>query len=624
MCGFVGFRRFDGRRIEEGNLRKMAATLGHRGPDGDGFLISDDVGFGHTRLSIIDLAGSPQPMSSANGPCHITFNGEIFNYQSVRNELERRGVALRTHGDTEVLLETLRLKGIPGLADLNGQFAFAYHDEESGELVLARDRMGILPLYYHESPGFLAFSSEVKALIALIGNPGVDDNAVEDYLTYGSVPPPLTLFKGIRKLAPGTALRVSRDGKLRSEVYWSLPAGVDGPVLDGEVAIREVDEKLRAAVALRLVADVPVGAYLSGGLDSSLIVALMKKIRDGGEVRTYAAGFADQRFDELPYARQVSEAIGTTHHEVMVSADDFRNLWETLTWHCDGPVSQPADIAIYKIAKQARSEVKVLLSGEGSDELFGGYPKYAFDPRLSPLTCMPTALRVPTFRTVERFLPASINKARQVARALSARSAGERMQTWFAPFTWYERRALRRGFGTFRNPGQWERAGGDHLRRMLYVDCHTWLADNLLERGDRMSMAASIENRPPFLDHELVELAFRVSSGMKIRGMSGKWIVKEIARRHLPENIVDRKKVGFKVPLDEWFRGSLRDYVRDLLLGPDSFCCSYFDRKTVESIISVHERCRRDEQLRIWTLMGLEVWHRRFHGQANSLPTGKA
>lgn len=384
-------------------------------------------------------------------------------------------------------------------------------------------------------------------------------------------------------------------------------------MLDGENAIREVDRKLRDAVALRLVADVPVGAYLSGGLDSSLIVALMKKLRDGGEVQTFAAGFADQRFDELPYARQVSEAVGTTHHEVMVSADDFRELWETLTWHSEGPVSQPADIAIYKIAKQARGEVKVLLSGEGSDEIFGGYPKYAFEPKLAPLAKLPAALRVPAFRALERFLPESKNRARQAARALTARSTSERMQTWFAPFTWYERRALRPEFGTFRNPGQWERAKGDHLRRMLYVDCHTWLADNLLERGDRMSMAASIENRPPFLDHELVELAFRISSRMKIRGLSGKWIIKEIARRHLPANIVDRKKVGFKVPLDEWFRGGLRDYVRDLLLGPDSFVRSYFDRKVVEFLLSAHDRHRRDEQLRIWTLMGLEVWYRRFH-----------
>jgi asparagine synthase (glutamine-hydrolysing) len=612
MCGIVGLRRFDGRRVEETDLRKMAAALGHRGPDGDGFRVFGEVGFGHTRLSIIDLAGSPQPMSSAGGPCHITFNGEIFNYQKVRADLQRQGASLRTHGDTEVLLETLRLKGLAGLADLNGQFAFGYFDEARDELILARDRIGILPLYYHEGPGFLAFASEVKALLPMMGPPEIDEEAVEEYLTYGSVPPPRTLFRGVRKLAPGTALHVSRDGRLRSEVYWALPARLDGPLLDGEEAIREVDRALREAVALRLVADVPVGAYLSGGLDSSLTVALMKELREGGEVQTFAAGFSDPRFDELPYARQVSEAVGTSHHEVMVSADDFRDLWETLSWHRDGPISQAADVAIYKIAKQARSEVKVLLSGEGSDEIFGGYPKYAFEPRIAPLARIPAPLRVPAFRLAERILPESKNRARQAARALTARSAGERMQSWFGPFTWYERRSLRPGFGSFRDPGQWQRASGDHLRRMLYVDCHTWLADNLLERGDRMSMAASIENRPPFLDHELVELAFRVSSGMKIRGLSGKWIVKEIARRHLPANIVDRKKVGFKVPLDEWFRGGLKDYMHDLMLSQDSFVSSYLDRKVIQNLLDDHLKRRRNEEMRLWTLMGLEVWQRAF------------
>ncbi|MES2660819.1 MAG: asparagine synthase (glutamine-hydrolyzing) [Verrucomicrobiota bacterium] len=612
MCGIVGLRYFKGRRAEEGLLRQMAAQLHHRGPDGDGFKVFGDVGFGHTRLSIIDLAGSPQPMTSASGPFHITFNGEIFNYQSLRAELERDGVPLRTHGDTEVLLEIMRREGIKGLDKLNGQFAFAYYDETKETLIVARDRLGILPLYYHIGPDFFAFASEIKALLPAVGEAVLDDAAVEEYLTYRSVPPPRTLFKGIRKLAPGTVLHIGKDGSLREEVYWSLPARQHGEMLTGSAAIDAVDRKLQEAVALRLVADVPVGAYLSGGLDSSLTVALMKKLREGGEVQTFAAGFSDPRFDELPFARQVSEAVGTVHHEVMVTSQDFLDHWENLSWHRDAPMSEPADIAINKIAKQARAQVKVLLSGEGSDEIFGGYPKYAFEPKLAPLAAVPNFLRVPMFRMGERLLPESKNRMRQAGRALAARSTAERMQTWFGPFTWYERKSLRAGYGNGNEPGQWDRAEGDHLRRMLYVDCHTWLADNLLERGDRMSMAASIENRPPFLDHELVELAFRIDSSMKIKGTSGKWLVKEIARKHLPENIVDRKKVGFKVPLDEWFRGGLKDYVHDLLLGPDSFVSSYFDRRVIESLLVNHTRGRRNEELRLWTLMGLEVWHRAF------------
>lgn len=617
MCGILGVRYFKGRKVEERLLRKMASQLQHRGPDGEGFLVLGNVGFGHTRLSIIDLAGSPQPMTSANGPFHITFNGEIFNYQALRADLVREGVPLRTHGDTEVLLEILRREGLKGLAKLNGQFAFAYFDEAQETLVIARDRLGILPLYYHVGPDFVAFASEIKALLPAVGKTELDDEAVEDYLTYRSVPPPRTLFKGVKKLAPGTALHIGKDGSLREEVYWALPARHQGEMLTGEAAIRAVDEKLQEAVALRLVADVPVGAYLSGGLDSSLTVALMKKLRDGGEVQTFAAGFSDPRFDELPFARQVSESVGTVHHEVMVDSNDFMELWEKLSWHRDGPMSEPADIAIHKIAMQARAEVKVLLSGEGSDEIFGGYAKYAYEPKLAPLAAIPNCIRVPAFRIGERLLPESKNRMRQAGRALAARSPAERMQTWFGPFTWYERASLKAGYGKCNEPGQWDRAEGDHLRRMLYVDCHTWLADNLLERGDRMSMAASIENRPPFLDHELVELAFRVDSAMKIKGNSGKWLIKEIARKHLPENIVDRKKVGFKVPLDTWFRGSLKDYVHDLLLGPDSFVSSYFNRKVVANLLGDHTKGRRNEELRLWTLMGLEIWYRAFF-RANS------
>lgn len=618
MCGILGIRCFNGRMAEKELLRKMAKPLQHRGPDGEGFLLLGDVGFGHTRLSIIDLEGSPQPMTSASGPFHITFNGEIFNYQSLRADLAREGIPLRSKGDTEVLLEILRTHGLKGLNKLNGQFAFAYYDEDRGTLILARDRLGILPLYYHVGPDFVAFASEIKAVLVATERPELDDEAVEDYLTYRSVPPPRTLFKGIKKLAPGTALHIGKDGTLREEVYWALPARESGETLTGQAAIRAVDEKLQEAVALRLVADVPVGAYLSGGLDSSLTVALMKRLREGGEVQTFAAGFSDPRFDELPFARQVSESVGTVHHEVMVDSNDFMELWQKLSWHRDGPMSEPADIAIHKIAMQARAEVKVLLSGEGSDEIFGGYPKYAFEPKLAPLAAIPNFLRVPGFRIGERLLPESQNRMRQAGRALAARSPSERMQTWFGPFTWYERQSLRAGYGKGNQPGQWDRAEGDHLRRMLYVDCHTWLADNLLERGDRMSMAASIENRPPFLDHELVELAFRVDSAMKIKGKSGKWLIKEIARKHLPENIVDRKKVGFKVPLDTWFRGSLKDYVHDLLSGPDSFVSGYFNRKVVTTLLSDHTEGRRNEELRLWTLMGLEIWYRAFFRSSHS------
>ncbi len=624
MCGIAGYRRFDGKPADEGLLRAMAKNLHHRGPDGEGFaLLGRDrsVGFAHTRLSIIDLEGSKQPMTSAGGPVHLTYNGELFNYREMREELVQQGVQFATAGDTEVLLETLRLRGENGLQALDGQFAFAIFDErENGarptntDLWLARDRLGILPLYWLKHGEVFGFASEIKALVPLMEHLGLnrelDETAFERFLTYRSVPPNRTLYQSVQKLRPGHVLRVSDAGRVDEVRYWQVPAAEPTTPLSGQEAVEAVDKALTAAVASRLVSDVPVGAYLSGGVDSSLVTALVKKARNGGTVATYSAGFDDPRYDELPYARQVSEALGTDHHEIMVGAEDFMEHWQKLCWHRDGPISEPADVAIFKIATAARPDVKVLLSGEGADELFGGYPKHRYDRKLKAAWAMPAAMRVPMFRRIERMLPASKARGRIAARALTARSIDERMQMWFAPFTWYERKSMRPGFGDAFDPGQWSECEGDPLRRMLYVDCHTWLSDNLLERGDRMSMAASIENRPPFLAHDLVELAFNVASSAKVHGKTTKWVVKEIARRHLPQEIVDRKKVGFRVPLDEWFRGSMQEFVHDHLVGEGSIVSRLLDKKIVQRLLDDHRTGRRNEEIRLWTLLGFEVWHR--------------
>ncbi len=358
-----------------------------------------------------------------------------------------------------------------------------------------------------------------------------------------------------------------------------------------------------------MVADVPVGAYLSGGVDSSLIVAMMSQLSGGGRVETFSAGFGDPRFDELPYAREVSQALGTSHHELIVEPANFRDLWHRLTWHRDAPISEPADLAIFQLATLARQQVKVLLSGEGSDELFAGYPKYAWAGRAAWADALPAGLREAAFRALERGLPRSAGKARIALRAMSARSEADRFQTWFAPFTAYERDALMPGEERAQHRAIASRTGGDLIQRMLYADCHAWLTDNLLERGDRMAMAASVESRPPFMDHELVELAFRLPSDVKLRNGSTKWVVKEVARRHLSERIVDRRKVGFRVPLDAWFRSELREMAGDMLLGPHSFVGDRMNRNVIERLLADHQRERRDEEIRIWTLLCLEVWH---------------
>jgi asparagine synthase (glutamine-hydrolysing) len=609
MCGIAGVMRFDGAPAATGIVEEMLRSLVHRGPDGMGLLARGSMVLGHRRLSIIDVAGSPQPMSSADGRLHVCFNGEIFNYRELRTDLAADGYAFRTNGDTEVLLALFERHGPEGVSRLRGQFAYAIYDEPSRELWLFRDRMGILPLYFRVDGAGLAFASEVKALLVDAPSMEIDEASVGEYLSYRSVPAPNTLFRGVRKLQAGHLLHCKMDGNHKLRRYWEIPRGGEELHLTDDQALDLVARALEEAVAAALVADVPVGAYLSGGVDSSLVVALMHKLRAGAPIETFSAGFADPRYDELPFARQVSEQFATRHHEVSVGARDFEELWPVLTWHRDGPISEPSDVAVYRLASLARSSVKVLLSGEGSDELFAGYPKYAAAAMAGFADAIPKALRTPLFRTIERALPRRAARARVAVRAMTATDEAGRFLNWFAPFTSYERNELCPApeRDTFREI--WARARGDLVERMLYVDCHTWLSDNLLERGDRMAMAASVESRPPFLDHHLVELAFSLPSHLKLRGRRGKWIVKEVARRYLPTEIVDRRKLGFRVPLDAWFRGHLRELSRDMLTGSNSFVGSWMKRSAVSRILDDHESGRRSEEGRIWTLLGLEVWH---------------
>lgn len=609
MCGIVGVRRFDGAPVDGGLLRAMASRLGHRGPDADGFWQDGAVGFGHRRLSIIDVAGSPQPMSSPDGRLHLCFNGEILNYRELRSRIS---YPFRTDGDTETLLAVFHQLGDAAVHQLTGQFAFALHDSTTGDLTLHRDRLGILPLYYFHNDRMLAFASEIKALLpALPGGPEVDEASLDEYLAQRSVPAPYTMFKNVRKLPAAHRLVAHADGRVDVHRYWSIPEATGTARLSDRDAVEELDAALRRAVAATLVADVPVGSYLSGGLDSSLVVAMMSGLRDGAGVETFAAGFGDPRHDELAFARQVSDRFGTRHHEVLVTPQDFVDLWPRLTWHRDAPMSEPADFAVHQLARLARRHVKVVLSGEGSDELFGGYPKHLVGPLLRPAGLVPAAVRVPLVRAAETRLPAAAARARIALRVLGAPTEDERMRAWFAPFTAAERAEL---------VGRWDAhprpvlppVRGGALQRMLAADCQGWLPDNLLERGDRMSMAASLELRPPFLDHRLVELAFSLPARMKIRGRTRKWILKEVARSYLPPGIVDRRKVGFRVPLERWFRGELESMARDMLLSRDSLVATRLERGPVIKLLDRHRAGRANEESRIWTLLSLEVWNQVF------------
>ncbi len=574
-----------------------------------GVWLDGPVGMTHTRLSIIDLQGSQQPMASTDLRQHLVFNGEILNYRELRRELS---YPFRTQGDTEVLLATYKKYGPAGVESLRGQFAFAVHDADTGETHLFRDRMGILPLYYYTGPNVFAFASEIKALLPVIDGASVDEDSLHDYLAHRAVPSPHTLIKGVRKLPQGYHLVVKPDGSCRLSPYWELATESSAPKIGDSRAVDLVEEALRRSVRESLVADVPVGVYLSGGVDSSLLTAMTRHENPNQILHSFGASFGDERYDESSWARKVSSITGTTHHEVVVTAGDFLDNWAKLSWHRDGPLSEPADVAIFRLAQLAREEVKVVLSGEGSDELFGGYPKYLYAGATRWLGAIPSA---GLLGQLEKSLPVEKTRLRIAIRALAENAYDERMRAWFAPFTVAERDRLTGRPAHRGAPDAYRRGRGDALRRMLYADTSVWLADNLLERGDRMSMAASLETRPPFLDHRLVELAFDLPSRVKTNGRTTKWVLKQVAHRYLPADIVDRPKVGFKVPLDSWFRHGLRDMAFDLLTGNSSYVGNNFDRAMVTQLLDDHTNSRRDEESRIWTLVSLEVWYRELLGR---------
>ncbi|WP_309620634.1 asparagine synthase (glutamine-hydrolyzing) [Salinibacterium sp.] len=609
MCGIVGAVRFDGGAISRDRIELMAEAVHHRGPDSDGFWVDGRVGFGHRRLSIIDVSGSHQPMQSVDGRWTIVFNGEIVNYQQLRESLE---YPFRTSGDTETILAGLVAYGIRYVDDLVGQFAFAAFDRQTGIVHLVRDRLGILPLYFRRSGGSLLFGSEIKAILAGMEQPpSVDHESLGAYLHGRSVPAPFTLFEGVRKLTAAHRAEVRPDGTITEHVYW-VPPEQDETAWSAADAVDAVDQTVTEAVRSALVADVPVGAYLSGGVDSSLIVAKAAGMLGGGRLKTFSAGFGDPRTDELPFARQVSDHIGTDHHEVHVDARDLESLWPTLTWHRDAPMSEPADFAVFRLAQAAREHVTVVLSGEGGDELFAGYPKYRAAQAMAAASILPGEFRRSVGDGIDRYLPARLARARIALRVWSTADRDGQFRAWFAPFSARERAQLLTGVATRQTSVAVAGRSVDPIRAMLLADLRNWLPDNLLERGDRMSMAASLELRPPLLDHRLADLAFRLPSSVKVRSGQTKWVLKEVARRYLPANIVDRRKVGFRVPLDSWFRSSLRDSVRERLTGTGSFVAATLDKKAIRDLLDRHDSGKFNEESRIWTLMSLEVWHETF------------
>jgi asparagine synthase (glutamine-hydrolysing) len=615
MCGICGTYNFGTRApADAAALKRATDAMAHRGPDDEGLHIDGEMGLGNRRLSIIDLPGGHQPLSNEDESVWITFNGEIYNYRDLRRDLTTRGHKFRTTSDTETIVHLYEQYDLTFLDHLRGMFAFALWDNRKRRLLVARDRLGIKPLFYKLEPGRLIFASELRALRELASEHlEIDPQSVYDFFGFRYIPAPRTFYRGVEKLLPGHLLIVD-PGSLQAHAYWDVPPEEETSRPAEQVAA-EVVNQLRDSVRLRLLADVPLGVFLSGGTDSSAVVALMAE-SGARPLRTFSVGFEEAEYSELPYARAVARRFATEHYELTVRPEHLSNELPRLVAFRDEPIAEPTDVALYLISRLASEHAKVVLAGEGGDELFAGYPKYAAD-RLSGLV---SALPQEVTRTLVRWLPYRQRRARIALEALSIRDEAERSATWFASFSREEREDLFAGdflarvdsahpahvFETYlervrdRSP----------LKRMLYADLKVWLPDNLLLRGDLMTMAASIEERVPFLDHKLVELAARIPTRLLTRGFRTKVLLKQALRPYLPSETLYRRKVGFAVPVGEWFKKPLKSLVADLVLSPEARTRGYFNARNVEHFVREHFDGVRDRQKQLWALVNFELWFR--------------
>jgi asparagine synthase (glutamine-hydrolysing) len=611
----------------------MGARTIHRGPDDEGRYIDGACGIGMRRLSIIDLDGGHQPLSNEDGTLWLVANGEIYNFRELRRELEGAGHRFRTRSDCEVILHAYEQYGPSFVEHLNGMFGFALWDVRHRRLLIARDRLGVKPLYLMRDSSRIAFASEAKALLALPGvSASLDPKAMHCYLNLGYVPAPYSMFQGIEKLPPATMLTVE-GGKQDMRRYWRISPRIEALRTEQEW-IESVRSKIESAVHMQMVSDVPIGAFLSGGVDSSAVVACMASATDQ-PIKTYAIGFdggkADEYYNELPYARRVSELFGTEHHEIVVKPD-VAALLPKLVWHMDEPMADTAFITTYLVSEFARRDVTVILSGVGGDELFGGYRRYLGGHYQQYFDMLPGWMRRTAVAVGER-LPSDrhsplLNIARLARGFLTSadQSFEERYRSYVEVFSERDIDRMSRVSGISRPDAihaAFQHADSeDGLNRMLVVDAETQLPDDLLLLTDKMSMATSLECRVPLLDHELVELAACMPEAMKVRGGRLKHVLKESLAHMLPQDILDRKKRGFGTPMGAWLRTELAP-LRDSLLGPESLRArGLFDPECVRSLIADHEHNRIDGTDRILALLNLEVWARLYLDERSPLDVG--
>ena len=623
MCGFAGIVKLDRREVvDDARLKRMRDVLRHRGPDGEGLWTDGPVGLGHRRLAIVDPKGGIQPMPNADESVWIVFNGEIYNNPDVSRDLIASGRRYATRSDTETILHLYDIAGEGCVEGLRGMFAFALWDRSRRRLLLARDRLGIKPLYYAVTDGELVFGSEIKALLAAGIRPALDESILPELLATGFVAGEATLFRGIRKLLPGCTLTWSADEGVRIRQYWRPPVGVvpaDPPSFRD--AARALRERLTDAVRSHLMSDVPLGMFLSGGVDSSGIAALMAGMMRE-PVRTFSVGFDEPDANELPYARTVAKAIGSEHREVVVSADEFFEVLPRMIWHEDEPLAFPSSIPLYFVSRLAAEDVKVVLTGEGSDELFLGYNRYrvtAWNRRLG------RAWDAVTPRAARRAVASGVQTLPHALRRYAGRSflgVGSSIRALhyenFAVFPEAQQRALLANPGLVDGHDPWGTTlahhadgGDDLLERLSYTDLQTYLVE-LCMKQDQMSMAASVESRVPFLDHLLVEDAAKIPTSYKLAGWQTKAVLKEALRGLVPPEIITRRKMGFPVPVGRWFRRRFAPLAERLTTGPLARRRGLFDPTAVARLVDEHARGTADHGMRLWLLANLEIWQRIF------------
>jgi asparagine synthase (glutamine-hydrolysing) len=633
MCGICGI--VDRSPIDQEALRRMTAALRHRGPDDEGFFVSPagsgtGVGLGFRRLAIIDLMTGNQPIANEDGSVQIVFNGEIYNYRELRSGLESRGHRFTTDSDTEVIVHLYEELGPHCMARLNGMFAIALWDTRRHELVLARDRFGKKPLYYADLDGRLLFASELKSLIKHPDCPrDLDFDALSRYLALEYVPTPYSIFAGVRKLPGGFLLRW-QDGRISLEQFWELELRPDERPRPDEAYVEEFHELFRAAVQRRLISDVPLGAFLSGGIDSSSVVAMMVDGLPAGTVKTFSVGFQERSFDESVHARRVASHFGTDHYEEVFTAGVMLDTLPTVVDWLDEPFGDASILPTYLLSRFTREHVTVALGGDGSDELLAGYPTFPAD-RLARFYRVPRLLHTNVIAPLADRLPVSFAnfsfefKLKRFLRAAASRE-DVRHPVWLGSFTPDEQAALLTAapgdpFAEQRH--MLTSADGDRLGKLVYLYAKTYLQDDILVKVDRASMACSLEVRAPFLDVELVEFLSRVPSRLKLRRFDTKHLLKRAMGDVLPPGIANRPKKGFGIPVAAWFKDELREALQDELSPERIRRQGLFETDEVQRLVSEHLSGRRDHRKALWTLFVFQLWHRRWLEGRPATPAGK-